>query len=239
MKLDVLAIAAHPDDVEANAGGTVLRLIAAGKKVGLIDLTKGELGTRGNAQIRTQEAFLAAKMLQATLREQLDLPDGFFAIDYPSIQKVAAKIREYQPDLILTNSPDDRHPDHIRAADLVVQATIKAAHPGFYTAATDGSSQTAWSTPSIYHFLQDRSYKIDTIVDISLYIEEKIAALKAYQSQFYDPKNTEPETMISSAGFFGELRAQNAFFGRLSGVAYAEAFSVNRRMGMHSFFDFV
>lgn len=238
MKLDVLAIAAHPDDVEANAGGTVLRLIAAGKKVGLIDLTKGELGTRGNAHIRTQEAFLAAKMLQATWREQLDLPDGFFEIDYSSIQKVAAKIRQHQPDLILTNSPDDRHPDHVRSADLVVQAAVHAAQSGFHSYAPDGSRQNAWSTRGVYHFLQDRTYKIDSIVDISLYIEEKIAALKAYQSQFHNPKNTEPETLISSAGFFDELRAQNAFFGRLSGVAYAEAFSINRNIGAYSFFDF-
>jgi bacillithiol biosynthesis deacetylase BshB1 len=226
IQLDMLAIAAHPDDVEANAGGTVLRQLAQGRKVGLLDLTKGELGTRGNAFIRTQEAEAAASLLQVTLREQLDLPDGFFSINEDSISKVAAKIAEYQPNIILTNSPHDRHPDHVRAARLVILAVNSAF-----------LSNQMNVLPTIYNFVQDRNDKIDLIVDISLYIEKKISALKAYKSQFYNPESNEPETLISSAAFFEALREQNAFLGRRIGVRYAEGFTINRPIGLNTFTD--
>lgn len=238
MKLDLLAISAHPDDVEAAAGGTLLHHVALGKKVGLLDLTKAELSTRGNPAQRTQEAFQSAKILGATVREQLDLPDGFFTVDEQSLLKVVTQIRKYQPEIILANSLDDRHPDHQRAAGLVAQAVFLANLIKVETV-ENSQIQQPWRTKAVYHYMQDRTCKPDFVVDISPYIEQKFEAIRAYKSQFYQPDCTDPETPISCPSFFEALRGRNAMFGRQIGVEYAEAFSVARTVGVRSLFDII
>lgn len=236
MKLDILAISAHPDDVEAAAGGTLLHHVALGRKVGLLDLTKAELSTRGNPAQRTEEAMQSAQLLGAAVREQLDLPDGFFIADETNLLKVIAKIRKYQPEIILVNAVDDRHPDHQRAADMVVQAAFLANLIKVKTD-EDGQPQTTWRTRAVYHYVQDRTCKPDFLVDISLYIEPKFEAIRAYKSQFYQPDCTDPETPISCPSFFEALRGRNAMLGRQIGVEYAEAFTVARPIGVQDLFS--
>ena len=185
MKLDILAISAHPDDVEAAAGGTLLHHIALGKTVGLLDLTKAELSTRGNVPQRTAEAFDAARILGAHTRVQLDLPDGFFKADMESLVKVVTIIRQFRPEIILANATDDRHPDHQRAADMVLQATFLANLVKVETF-ENGVVQPVWRTRSVYHYVQDRTLQPDLLVDISPYIDQKFEAIRAYKSQFYN-----------------------------------------------------
>jgi bacillithiol biosynthesis deacetylase BshB1 len=236
MKLDILAISAHADDVEVAAGGTVLRHVAAGKTVGLLDLTRAELSTRGNAERRSEEARAAAALLGASVREQLALRDGFFQIDEASLLAVITALRKYRPEIVLANAPDDRHPDHGRAAALVVQAAFLANLRRVETTA-DGVEQSPWAIKAIYHYVQDRTCKADLIVDVSPYIDQKFAALSAYRSQFYDPSSTEPATAISTPDFFEALRGRNAMLGRQIGVSFAEAFTVTRPVGVRDLFD--
>lgn len=238
MKLDILAISAHPDDVEAAAGGTLLHHIASGRTVGLLDLTRAELSTRGNVPQRTAEAFRAAEILGVAVREQLDLPDGFFTADEQSLLKVVTQIRKYRPEIILANAVDDRHPDHRRAADLVVQAVF-LANLVKVKSNDNGREQSVWRTKAVYHYVQDRSCKPDFVVDISPYIEQKFEAIRAYKSQFYDPDCNDPETPISCPSYFEALRGRNAMFGRQIGAAYAEAFTVARLVGVRDLFDLV
>lgn len=237
MKLDILAISAHPDDVEVSAGGTLLQHIAAGKKVGLLDLTKAELSTRGNVEQRATEASKAADILGAVLRDQLNLPDGFFSIDQPTLLKVIAKIRQYQPELILANSVDDRHPDHQRAANLIEQAVFLSNLIKIETLDESGARQLPWRTKAVYHYVQDRTCQPDFVVDISPFIEKKFEAIKAYKSQFYQPDCSDPETPISCPSFFEALRGRNAMLGRHIGVEYAEAFTSVRPVGIRDLFD--
>lgn len=236
MKLDILAIAAHPDDIEVAAGGTLLRHIAFGKKVGLLDLTKSELSTRGNVQQRTREARKASQLLGAVVREQLDLPDGYFLPDEINLKKVVHKIRKYQPEVIVTNAWDDRHPDHQRAADLVTQA-IFLANLRKVTTSERADNQATWKVKAVFHCIQDRTCKPDLVIDISNYIEQKFEVIRAYQSQFHDPDCNDPETPISCPSFFEALRGRNAMWGRQVGVEYAEAFTVARPIGVNDFFD--
>jgi bacillithiol biosynthesis deacetylase BshB1 len=237
MKLDILAISAHPDDVEVSAGGTLLHHVAMGKKVGLLDLTKAELSTRGSIHQRAKEATEAAIIVGAIVRDQLDLADGFFNIDEPTLLKVIAKIRQYQPTLILANSVDDRHPDHQRAAKLIEQAVFLANLIKIETWDETGISQTPWRTRAVYHYVQDRTCQPDFVVDISPYIEQKFEAIRAYKSQFYQPDCTDPETPISCPSFFEALRGRNAMLGRQIGVDYAEAFTSARPVGIRDLFD--
>ncbi len=236
MKLDILAIGAHPDDVEVAAGGTLLHHIALGKKVGLLDLTKSERSTRGTVPQRTREAHEAAQLLGVMVREQLDLPDGFFTADEANLLKIIARIRKYQPDIILANAPDDRHPDHQRAAAMVVQAVFLANLIKVETQ-EDGYTQPAWRTRAIYHYVQDRTCRPDMVIDITPHIDRKFEAVRAYQSQFYQPDCTDPETPISCPSFFEALRGQNAMLGRQIGVDYAEGFTVGRPVGVKDLFD--
>jgi N-acetylglucosamine malate deacetylase 1 len=238
MKLDILAISAHPDDVEVAAGGTLLHHVAMGKKVGLLDLTQAERSTRGNPAQRTEEAFRSAGILGAAVREQLDLADGFFTVDEASLLKVIARIRKYQPTIILANAVDDRHPDHQRAANLVAQAVFLANLVKVETY-ENGQLQAVWRTRAVYHYVQDRNCKPDFVVDISPFIEQKFEAIRAYKSQFYQPDCTDPETPISCPSFFEALRGRNAMLGRQIGVEYAEAFSVERSVGVRDLFDLI
>lgn len=238
MKLDILAISAHPDDVEVAAGGTLLHHVALGRKVGLLDLTRAELSTRGNVRQRSEEAAQASTLLGALVREQLDLPDGFFTADEINLRKVIAVIRKYRPEIILANSNDDRHPDHKRAADLVVQAVFLAGLVKIETLEA-GQSQAPWRTKVVYHYIQDRTCNPNLVIDISPYIEQKFEVIRQYKSQFYNPDCTDPETPISCPSFFEALRGRNAMLGRQIGVEYAEAFTLARPVGVKDLFDLI
>lgn len=237
MKLDILAISAHPDDVEVSAGGTLLHHISLGKKVGLLDLTKAELSTRGDIRQREKEAAAAAGILGAAMRDQLGLSDGFFSVDQPTLLKVVSKIRTYQPEIILANSFEDRHPDHQRAASLIEQAVFLSNLIKVETHNESGDPQAPWRTKGVYHYVQDRTCQPDFVVDISAFIDKKFEAIRAYTSQFYQPDCSDPETPISCPSFFDALRGRNAMLGRQIGVEYAEAFTSARPVGIRDLFD--
>jgi bacillithiol biosynthesis deacetylase BshB1 len=237
-KLDILAIGVHPDDVELSAAGTVLSHIAQGKKVGLLDLTRGELGTRGNAQLRTLEAFASAQKMGALVREQLDLGDGFFQHSQPNLLKIIEIIRKYQPEIILTNALDDRHPDHGRAAKLVSDACFLSGLIKIETQ-MKGKSQPAWRPKNVYHYIQDRYRQPDFVVDISEYMEKKLELIFCFKSQFYDPNSTEPMTPIASKDFVEYVKGRDSTYGRLMGVAYAEGYNVARPPGVQDLFHLV
>lgn len=226
MKLDILAIAAHPDDVEISAGGTVLRSVQQGKKVGVADLTRGEMGSRGNGELRLKEAAKASEILGLSIRENLELEDCFFQHDRLSLLKIVSAIRKYRPEVVLTNAPSDRHPDHGRASKLVRDAC-------FYSGLIrieDG--QEAWRPKAVYMFIQDYYHKPDFVVNVTDFWDRKIEALKAFSSQFYDPLSDEPSTPISGKEFFDFLRSRAMDMGRPSGYLLAEGFIVDRVPGV-------
>lgn len=236
MKLDILAIGVHPDDVELSCAGTILKHIALKKKVGILDLTKGELGTRGSAEIRTKEAKKAAKILGVSVREQLDLADGFFVNDHLHQIKIIEVIRKYQPEVVLCNAITDRHPDHGRSAKLVADAC-------FYSGLTKiktkhgKKEQQAWRPKAVYHYVQDNFIKPDLVVDITKFIAKKMESIHAYESQFYNPNSKEPATAISGPEFLELIRSKHAIFGRYINVPYAEGFNVSRPVGVKSLLD--
>jgi N-acetylglucosamine malate deacetylase 1 len=236
IKLDILAVGVHPDDVELSASGTVLRHIAQGKKVGLLDLTRGELGTRGNAQIRTREAQDSANKMGALVREQLDLADGFFQHTEANLLKIIQILRKYQPEIVLANSLEDRHPDHGRSAKLVADACFLSGLIKIVTEA-DGKPQPAWRPKNVYHYIQDRVVKADFVVDISEYMDKKLELIFCFKSQFYDPNNPEPMTPIASKDFIEYVKGRDSSYGRFMGVAYAEGFNVARTPGVTDLFD--
>lgn len=231
MKLDILAFAAHPDDVELAASGTVSKHIKQGKKVGIIDLTRGELGTRGSADIRNEEATRSAKILGLSCRHNLDLGDGFFEINEDSLKSVITMIRLYQPEVVLCNSITDRHPDHGRGGDLVSRACFLSGLRKIETI-YDGTQQEAYRPRAIYRYIQDRWIEPDIIVDISSEMETKLACIKAFSSQFYDPSSDEPETPISSKDFMEFIDARAIQFGRLINTKFGEGFNVERSIGV-------
>jgi N-acetylglucosamine malate deacetylase 1 len=236
-KLDLLAIAAHPDDVEISAGGTMAKLIAAGKECGIADLTRGELGTRGTAETRAKEAARASEVLRLSVRENLGLEDGFFRNDSETMKAVIRCIRRWQPDIILTNAPSDRHPDHGRASRLVAEAAFYSGLSKIET--NDGESlQSAWRPRNVFFFVQDYLLKPDFVVDVTDFWEKKMEALSAYESQFYDPRSTEPSTPISGREFFDFLKARCTDFGRPAGYALAEGFIHSRISGVNDVFAF-
>ena len=232
MKLDILAFAAHPDDVELAAAGTLLAHIALGKKVGIVDLTRGELGTRGSAELRDEEAAESSNIIGIHARENLRMRDGFFVKDEESLLKVITMLRKYQPEIVLCNSETDRHIDHGRAGDLVHDACFLSGLRKIETQ-LDGKTQEAWRPKSTYHYIQDYYTKPDVIFDITPYFKQKNEAIKAFKSQFLNPaSNTnEPETPISSADFWAFLEGRARQFGRLINVTYAEGFTVKRPIG--------
>lgn len=231
MKLDILAIAAHPDDVEISAGGTVARSIAQGKKVGIIDLTMGELGSRGSGELRLIEAAKASEILGISARENLALADGFFTADKASMIKLIEKIRHYKPEIILTNAPSDRHPDHGRASKFVRDACFYSGLRKIET------GQEHWRPKAVYMFNQDYYNKPDFVVNVTEYWDIKMMALKAYGSQFFDPNSSEPKTPISGEEFFDFLKSRAMEFGRPSGYLLAEGFMVDRAPGVNDLFD--
>ena len=238
MKLDILAFAAHPDDVEISCGGTIARHIAEGRTVGLIDLTRGELGTRGSGELRLKEAEAAKNILGVHVRENLGMADGFFAIDMEHQLRIAEMVRKYRPDVVLANSIHDRHPDHGRASQLVSEGCFLAGLPKVITT-LNGESQYAWRPKAVYHYIQDRYIRPDVVFDVTPYFHTKLASIKAYSSQFYNPDSDAPETPISGEDFFDFLKARAKEFGRPIGVEYAEGFTAERYVGARSFFDLV
>ncbi len=241
MKIDILAIGAHPDDVELSCSGTLLRHIADGKTVGLLDLTRGELGTRGNADLRDVEAQNAAEKMGALFRKNLAMKDGFFQYGEDNMLKIIAFLRWCQPDIVLANVPDDRHPDHGRAAKLTADACFYAGLAKIETYGPDEKKQGHWRPKAVYHYIQDRDLKPDLVVDITPFIEQKMGLVLCFRSQFFQ-NNTEEykdelNTPISGKDFLDFLRAKGRSFGRPIGVEYAEGFIAGRTPGVNSFFD--
>jgi bacillithiol biosynthesis deacetylase BshB1 len=237
MKLDILAIGIHPDDVELSASGTLLKHIALGKTAGILDLTHGELGTRGNPALRTEEAMAAAKILGLNAREQLTMADGFFENNESNQKHLIKAIRNYQPEIILCNAISDRHPDHGRAAKLVSDACFYSGLVKIETRGKDNALQAAWRPKVVYHYIQDRYIKPDFVVDITAHMDKKMESILAYSSQFYDPTSKEPETPISSKNFMENVKAKGMIFGRDINCDYAEGFTVERFIGVENLFD--
>ncbi len=236
MKLDVLAFAAHPDDVEISAGGTVLKLISQGKKVGIVDLTRGELGSRGNGILRLEEASRASEILGLSCRENLGMSDGFFTHSEQNLKAIIRMIRKYQPEILLANSVTDRHTDHGKAAKLVAEASFLSGLRRIIT--TDsGTEQESWRPKALYHYIQDYYIHPSFAVDVTPFFEKKIEAIQAFSSQFYDPNSKEPETPISGEDFFEFIRSRAMEFGRPIRAKYAEGFTVARYPGVEDLFS--
>jgi len=232
-KLDILVFGAHPDDAELGAGATIAKEIAQGKKVGIVDLTRGELGTRGSAEIRSREAARAAEILGITVRENLEFRDGFFRNDPQHQMAVIRQIRKYRPDTVLCNAIHDRHIDHGRGSDLVSDACFLSGLIKIDTQLEgDDRWQEPWRPKNVYHYIQWKNLKPDFVVDVSGFIEKKLEAIRAYDSQFFDPGSKEPETPISSANFLESVEYRSRDLGRLVGVEYAEGFTVERTLAV-------
>lgn len=238
MKLHVLAFGVHPDDVELGCAGTLLAIKEQGKKVGVIDLTKGELGTRGNAETRKKEAEAAAAALRVDVRENLEMADGFFQQDETHLRKVITSIRKYQPEIILCNALEDRHPDHGRSAKLVADAAFLSGLVKIETK-TDDIVQEPWRPAYVFHYIQDRYLKPDFVFDISPYFEKKMEAVLCYKTQFYNPSLGEPETYISSPEFLETVKARAVSLGKRVGVKYAEGYITSKTIGITSFDGFI
>lgn len=238
MQLHILAFGAHPDDVELSCSGTLAKHISLGKKAGIVDLTRGELGTRGTAEIRDKEAEEAGKILGIAVRENLKFKDGFFANDEKHQLEIIKIIRKYQPQIILANALDDRHPDHGRAAKLVADACFLSGLIKVETT-DNGQKQNCWRPKAVYHYIQDRYMKPDFVVDISGFLKQKMDSYLAYKSQFYDDKSKEPSTYISSPEFLNSITMRAAEFGRIIGVQHAEGFCSQRLVGVTNLFELI
>ena len=238
MKLAILAIGAHPDDVELGCGATIAKEISLGKKVGILDLTKGELGTRGSAEIRAEEAKNGAKILGVAIRENLGFADGFFVNDEKHQLEVIKIIRKYKPEIVLCNSIDDRHIDHSKGSKLVSDACFLSGLVKVKTE-LDGVNQDAWRPKVVYHYIQWKNLEPDFVVDVTGFIDKKMEAVKAYSSQFYDPKSTEPSSPISSKNFLDSVLYRAQDLGRLVGVEHAEGFNTERYVAVKSFDNLV
>ncbi|MFD1162510.1 bacillithiol biosynthesis deacetylase BshB1 [Hwangdonia seohaensis] len=236
MKLDILAIGAHPDDVELGCGATLAKEIALGKKVGILDLTKGELGTRGTAETRAIEANNAAEILGISVRENLGFADGFFVNDKQHQLEIIKMIRKYKPELVICNAIDDRHIDHGKGSKLVSDACFLSGLIKIETT-VDGNVQSPWRPKQVYHYIQWKNLEPDLVVDVSNYMEVKMKAVMAYKTQFYDASSKEPETPISSKNFTDSINYRAKDLGRLVGVEYAEGFTVDRYIAVDSLFD--
>lgn len=237
MKLDILVFAAHPDDAELACSGTIISHIAQGKKVGIVDLTLGEMSTRGTVDIRRQEAKRSAEIMGLAIRENLELADVHFQNDEASQLAVVAKIRKYQPEIILANAVHDRHPDHGRASELVSQACFMSGLKKVEIDSQDGETVGPWRPKAIYHFIQSLFIKPDFVVDVSEYWEQKLESIRAFESQFHNPNSNEPATYISSPTFMKMIEARGSEFGHAIGATYGEGFTVERLLGVRNLFD--
>ena len=233
MKLDILAFGAHPDDVELGCGATIAKEVSLGKKVGIVDLTRGELGSRGSADLRDQEAAIAAKILGISVRENLCFADGFFVNDKTHQLEIIKMIRKYQPEIVLCNAVNDRHIDHPKASNLVSDACFLSGLIKIETL-LEGQQQDKWRPKQVYHYLQWKNSSPDFVVNVSDFMEVKINAVLAYSSQFYNPKSKEPETPISSENFIESVEYRAKDLGRLIDVEFAEGFTAERYVAIEN-----
>lgn len=238
MKLDILAFGAHPDDVELGCSGTIAKEVSLGKKVGIIDLTRGELGTRGSVEIRDQEAALAAEILGISMRENLNMRDGFFVNDEAHQLEIIKRIRKYKPEIVICNAIEDRHIDHGKGSKLVSDACflsglrkIKTEH--------EGVQQEVWRPKVVYHYIQWKNIEPDFVVDISEFMDIKTKSILAYASQFYSENSNEPITPIATKNFLQSIHYRTQDFGRLIGVDYAEGFTTERYVAVKSLGDLI
>lgn len=236
MKLDILAFGAHPDDVELGCSGTIAKEVSFGKKVGIIDLTRGELGTRGSVEIRNSESTKASEILGVSVRENLDMRDCFFINDEAHQLKIIQMLRKYRPEIVLCNAIADRHIDHGKGSKLVSDACFLS---GLVKIATElnGEKQQAWRPKVVYHYIQWQNITPDFVVDISGFLDKKMESVLAYGSQFYDPNSNEPVTPIASKNFLDSVKYRAEDFGRLVGVEYAEGFTTERYLAVNSLAD--
>ncbi|MFK5879856.1 MAG: bacillithiol biosynthesis deacetylase BshB1 [Flavobacteriaceae bacterium] len=233
MKLDILAIGAHPDDVELSCSATIAKEISLGKKVGILDLTRGELGTRGSAEIRTKEATDAAKIIGVSVRENLDFADGFFVNDKKHQLEIIKIIRKYKPEIVLCNAIDDRHIDHPKGSKLTSDACFLSGLRRVKTE-LNGITQEEWRPEKVYHYIQWKNIEPDFVVDVTGFMDIKIASVKAYKSQFYDPNSKEPVSPITSKNFIDSVLYRAQDLGRLIGAEYAEGYTVERPVAIKS-----
>jgi bacillithiol biosynthesis deacetylase BshB1 len=237
LKLDILVLPVHPDDAELGCAGTIAKEIALGKKVGIVDLTRGELGTRGSAEIRDHEAAESAKILGLAVRDNLSLPDGFFENTKGYQLKVIEAIRRFRPEIVITNAYHDRHPDHGRASELVEDSAFLSGLRKIETS-YNNKVQEAWRPNLVLHFIQDNYIKPDILVDVTNYWDKKIESIRAFGSQFFNPDwQNEPQTYISSPGFIEVIEARAREFGKSIGVKYAEGFISKKILGVDNLFD--
>ncbi|TDQ06879.1 bacillithiol biosynthesis deacetylase BshB1 [Pedobacter metabolipauper] len=236
MKLDILVLAVHPDDAELGCSGTIIKHIALGKKVGIVDFTRGELGTRGSAKIRDEEAADSAKVMGLHARENLRFKDGFFKNDEEHQLEVIRMIRKYQPEIVLSNALHDRHPDHGRAGDLANDACFLSGLSKISTQ-LDGVEQEEWRPRLLLQYIQDRYIRPDVIIDITPYMETKIASIKAFKTQFFNPDVDGPGTYISSPEFFESVIGRAREFGKSIGATYGEGFTSRKLLGVDDLFQ--
>lgn len=236
MKLDILAFGAHPDDVELGCSGTIAKEVSLGKKVGIIDLTRGELGTRGSVEIRNSESAKASEILGVSVRENLDMRDGFFINDEAHQLKIIQMLRKYRPEIVLCNAIADRHIDHGKGSKLVSDACFLSGLVKIETE-LNGEKQQAWRPKVVYHYIQWQNIEPDFVVDISGFLDKKMESVLAYGSQFYDPNSNEPVTPIASKNFLDSVKYRAEDFGRLVGVEYAEGFTTERYLAVNSLAD--
>jgi bacillithiol biosynthesis deacetylase BshB1 len=232
MKLDVLAIGVHPDDVELGCSGTLIKEVKRGKKAGVIDLTQGELGTRGTIETRFNEAQEAAKIMGVAVRENLKMRDGFFQNDEAHQLQLIQALRKYQPEIVIGNILEDRHPDHGRAGQLIYDACFLSGLKQIKTTDEQGRSQERWRPKQLLHYLQDRFYEPDVIVDITEVWEQRLESIKAFKTQFHNPEIAEEETYISSPAFLESIIARARLLGKRIGVQFAEGFVSKKNIGI-------
>ncbi len=238
MKLDILAIGAHPDDVELSCAGVLIKEQSKGKKTGVLDLTRGELGSKGSAEIRDQEAADAAKIMKLSVRENLAFADGFFYNDRDHQMEIIKIIRKYRPEIVICNAPQDRHPDHGRGSDL---ASVSCFLSGLKKIETElnGERQEHWRPKQVYHYIQWLELQPDVVVDITGFIDQKIDAVQAYKTQFYNPDDTSEDTPISTKNFLNSIKYRSANYGRIIGTEHGEGFIAERYPAVNSLFDLV
>lgn len=238
MKLDILVFGAHPDDAELSCGATIAKEISLGKKVGIIDLTRGELGTRGSAELRDKEAADAAKILGVQVRENLRFRDGFFINDEAHQLEIIKMLRKYRPDIVICNAIDDRHIDHGKGSKLVSDACFLSGLIKIETL-LEGQPQQAWRPKLVYHYIQWKNIVPDFVVDVTGFMDVKVQSLMAYSSQFYDPDSKEPPTPIATKNFKDSILYRAADLGRLINTDYAEGFTVERYVAVSRITDLV
>jgi len=239
MKVDILAIGVHPDDVELGCSGTLLKHISMGKTVGIVDLTQGELGTRGSAKLRLEEAENSRVIMGAHVRENLGMADGFFQHSKENILKISQAVRKYRPEIVLANAIYDRHPDHGRASKLITDACFYSGLARIEQTNGEGKKLEPWRPKVVYHYIQDRNINADFVIDISEHIDKKMECILAFKSQFFNGDSEGPKTPISGKVFMDFMRSKNQAYGRDIGAEYAEGFTVDRNIGVKNLFDLI